>query len=250
MKKSILIFSILFCSVFFTAQAKDENPQKAETGKIEVNGSSSVSITPDVLYVEIGMREYYKPLADGDSVRVTIGEIEKRVNKSLEKAGVKMDDVTITDYGNYHYPWISKAFLMSKTISAKLTSMDQLVELAEHMNIKGVISFRISKTDASDMEKYNRQGLKAALDKAREKAEFIAKNEGLELIMPIDIVEDGPIYYEEAMVTNVMLNGVAEDAAADMGAPRMMAKGATMDSMKKIVRRYNVRVIYATRIAK
>lgn len=250
MKKAsiLLCFSLLF--PMSNLSAKETGTLPSGEGKIEVNGSSSVSITPDVLYVEIGMREYYKYLDTGDSVIVTIKEIENSVEQSLKKAGIPDSLVTISNYGNYYYALVSKGFLMSKSITAKLTSVEQLETLASGMNIKGITSFRISKTDASDMESYNRQGLKAALDKARDKAEFIAKNSGMEIIMPIDIVEDGPVYYDEATVTNVTLNGVAEESSADTGTLRMTAKGAAMDSMKKIVRRYNVRVTYSTRKSK
>ena len=246
MKKYLLFIGISILTAFSGFCRGNQSETEQTSGKIQVTGSASVSITPDVLYVEIGMREYYKHLSNGDSVRVTISEIEKRVNKSLEKAGVDMEDVTVSDYGNYYYPREAQTYLMGKSITAKLTSMEQLITLADHLGIKGVVSFRISKTDASDMEKYNRQGLKAALDKAREKAEFIATNEGLVIVMPIDIVEDGPIYYDEAVMSNVMLAGVAEDSVADMGSAKMMARGASMDNMKKIVRRYSVRVVYET----
>lgn len=223
------------------AQAKSETPAADNRGTIQVSGTSTVSITPDRITVEIGMQEYYNKISPTDSVKVDLPTIEEEVFKSLAKAGVPDTAVIVTDVGNYYYYYGAQGqdnFLMAKRIAATLSEMAQLDTLARSMDIKGVNSFRIARTDASNMDVHNRRGLAAALDKAREKAELIAANEGLTLGMPLEIVEDGPLYYdEEAVVTNVALDGAAKFARAG---------AITMENMKKIVRRYNVRVTYQT----
>ena len=78
---------------------------------------------------------------------------------------------------------------MAKRLSATVSDFNQIERISDRLDRKGIVCFNITKIDNSDMEQYNRQGLKAALDAARQKAEFIAENEGLKLLMPYEIVE-------------------------------------------------------------
>lgn len=241
MIKSFFFFSVFTLGAFALTAKTTVTSNPVADGKITVTGTSTVSITPDRLTVDISMTEYYNKLSDTDSVKVPVAEIEVEVRKALAASHVPDSLVTITSIGNsyYYYGARQDNLLLTKSLAATLTDMEQLANLAASMDIKGVTGFRLSKTDASNMDVHNRRGLTAALNKAREKARLIASNEGLSLGIPLEIMEDGPMYYdEEAVVTNVAL---------DSGV--MMAKyaaGASMDNLKKIVRRYSVRVTYQT----
>ena len=80
------------------------------------------------------------------------------------------------------------------------------------------------------IERYNREGLKAALDAAREKAAFIAANTGVTIISPYEIVENGPNYYETPSFSNVSVDS-----------------GSGMENMRRIVRRYSIKARYLFR---
>ncbi|WP_290302573.1 SIMPL domain-containing protein, partial [Muribaculum intestinale] len=99
--------------------------------------------------------------------------------------------------------------------------------ISDRLDRKGIVCFNITKIDNSDMGHYNRQGLKAALDAARQKAEFIAKNEGLKLLMPYEIVETANEPSMYSAFSNVAYDG-----------------GSGMENMRRIVRRYSVKVRY------
>lgn len=228
MKSLITLFAIILFPYAVGASGLDR--------KIEVSGTSMVSITPDRITVEIGTTEYYKKTGINDSVKITLAEIDEFVYKALEKAGVADSLITLNDIGNYYWGGRGEEFLMGKRISATLDDLNKLMLLSENLGIEGVTSFRISSTDRADMEPFNRQGLKAALDKARQKAEFIAANEGGKLGAPIEIVEEGPMYYDDALAVNTVL-----DESVGMA---LKSRAMTMENMKKIVRRYQVKVVY------
>lgn len=196
---------------------------------IEVTGSATINIVPDRITVEIGMEEYFIPdeYNLGDSTLVGIKAVERGVMKVLLGAGVPDSMINVSDMGNYRDRNSTDEFLMAKRLSAVVTDMDQLDNIARRVDRKGITSFNISKIDNSDMGRYNRQGLKSALDAAREKAEFIAANEGLVIVKPVEIVENSPGYNDGAMFSNV--------AYGD---------GSGMDGMRRIVRRYSVTVKY------
>ena len=199
----------------------------ADTPVIEVTGSATMNIIPDRITIEIGMEEYYKHKASGDSTIVKLYDIEKDVRKTLREAGVPDSMIVVSELGNYRNRDMSSTFLMAKRLSATVSDFNQIERISDRLDRKGIVCFNITKIDNSDMGQYNRQGLKAALDAARQKAEFIAENEGLKLLMPYEIVEttNEPSMY--SAFSNVAYDG-----------------GSGMENMRRIVRRYSVKVCY------
>ncbi|MDE5982142.1 MAG: SIMPL domain-containing protein [Duncaniella sp.] len=201
---------------------------RAESGNyIEVTGSATVNIVPDRITVEVGMEEYYETGRNGDSLLVKLQQIEKDVRHVFRAAGVEDSRIIVADMGNYRNREVSSDFLMAKTLSATVSDWSQIERIADKLSRKGITRFNIAKIDNSEIEQYNRQGLKAALDAAREKAVFIAANEGLTIVMPCEIVENGPNYYDTPSFSNVAFDS-----------------GAGMENMRRIVRRYSVKVRY------
>lgn len=240
-KFCLWVILALISALATKAQGVVVNP---DVRTIEVTGASTVSITPDRIIIEIGMQEYFKKTGKNDSVKITLDDVENEVYTALKMAEVPDSMIQLNRMGNFYYmPHADRTILMGKTIQATLTDMAQLEQLGATMDIPGVTSFRIAGTDASDMEQYNRQGLRSALVKAREKARFIAETMSVELGYPVEIHEEGPVYYEEAAVADMAMN--TYEGAAGM---RLMSKSMTMDNMKKITRRYSVRVIYEFKV--
>ena len=221
MKKRFILLAMLLLSVIAG------HAEGADTPVIEVTGSATMNIIPDRITIEIGMEEYYKHKASGDSTLVRLSDIEKDIRKTLVEAGVPDSLIVVSDLGNYRNRDMSSTFLMAKRLSATVYDFNQIERISDRLDRKGIVCFNITKIDNSDMGQYNRQGLKAALDAARQKAEFIAENEGLKLLMPYEIVEttNEPSMY--SAFSNVAYDG-----------------GSGMGNMRRIVRRYSVKVRY------
>ncbi len=221
MKKRFILMAMLLLSVIAG------HAEGADTPVIEVTGSATMNIIPDRITIEIGMEEYYKHKASGDSTIVKLSDIEKDVRKTLREAGVPDSMIVVSELGNYRNRDMSSTFLMAKRLSATVSDFNQIERISDRLDRKGIVCFNITKIDNSDMEQYNRQGLKAALDAARQKAEFIAENEELKLLMPYEIVEttNEPSMY--SAFSNVAYDG-----------------GSGMENMRRIARRYSVKVCY------
>lgn len=221
MKKRFILMAMLLLSVIAG------HAEGADTPVIEVTGSATMNIIPDRITIEIGMEEYYKHKASGDSTIVKLSDIEKDVRKTLREAGVPDSMIVVSELGNYRNRDMSSTFLMAKRLSATVSDFNQIERISDRLDRKGIVCFNITKIDNSDMGQYNRQGLKAALVAARQKAEFIAENEGLKLLMPYEIVEttNEPSMY--SAFSNVAYDG-----------------GSGMENMRRIVRRYSVKVCY------
>lgn len=221
MKKRFILLAMLLLSVIAG------HAEGADTPVIEVTGSATMNIIPDRITIEIGMEEYYKHKASGDSTIVKLSDIEKDVRKTLREAGVPDSMIVVSELGNYRNRDMSSTFLMAKRLSATVSDFDQIERISDRLDRKGIVCFNITKIDNSDMGQYNRQGLKAALDAARQKAEFIAENEGLKLLMPYEIVETTNEPSRYSAFSNVAYDG-----------------GSGMENMRRIVRRYSVKVRY------
>lgn len=221
MKKRFILLAMFLLSVIAG------HAEGADTPVIEVTGSATMNIIPDRITIEIGLEEYYKHKASGDSTIVKLYDIEKDVRKTLREAGVPDSMIVVSELGNYRNRDMSSTFLMAKRLSATVSDFDHIERISDRLDRKGIVCFNITKIDNSDMGQYNRQGLKAALDAARQKAEFIAENEGLKLLMPYEIVEttNEPSMY--SAFSNVAYDG-----------------GSGMENMRRIVRRYSVKVRY------
>lgn len=221
MKKRFILLAMFLLSVIAG------HAEGADTPVIEVTGSATMNIIPDRITIEIGMEEYYKHKASGDSTIVKLYDIEKDVRKTLREAGVPDSMIVVSELGNYRNRDMSSTFLMAKRLSSTVSDFDQIERISDRLDRKGIVCFNITKIDNSDIGQYNRQGLKAALDAARQKAEFIAENEGLKLLMPYEIVEttNEPSMY--SAFSNVAYDG-----------------GSGMENMRRIVRRYSVKVRY------
>ena len=135
--------------------------------------------------------------------------------------------INVNDYGNYANRFESKKFLMAKSMDVKLSSFAQLGRIVSYLPKEGIRGFNISAVDNSDMARYNREGLKSALDAARAKAEFIAANEGLTICGVLEIIETTPDRYSMPVFSNVAYDG-----------------GSGMDNMRRIVRTYSVKVYF------
>lgn len=221
MKKRFILLAMLLLSVIAG------HAEGADTPVIEVTGSATMNIIPDRITIEIGMEEYYKHKASGDSTIVKLSDIEKDVRKTLREARVPDSMIVVSELGNYRNRDMSSTFLMAKRLSSTVSDFDQIERISDRLDRKGIVCFNITKIDNSDMGQYNRQGLKAALDAARQKAEFIAENEGLKLLMPYEIVEttNEPSVY--SAFSNVAYDG-----------------GSGMENMRRIARLYSVKVCY------
>lgn len=216
------ILSVILLGALASGRSENAGPSV-----IEVSGSATVNIIPERITIEIGMEEYCRPIASGDSVIVSLSDIERGVRQVLREAGIPDSLTVVSDMGNYRSRDVSSTFMMAKRLSATLYDFDQIERVSDRLGRSGISSFNIINTDNSDMEHYNREGLKAALDAARQKAEFIADNEGLELLVPYEIQETTNEASRYGSISNVTYDA-----------------GVGMENIRRISRRYSVKVRY------
>ena len=168
---SVLIISLL---ATFSLQAQTNDRY------IEVTGTSEIEIVPDKIHYLIEIREYFEEEFDGKSkpeeyrTKVPLSEIEQGLRKNLAEAGIKQDAIRTQEIGDY---WRQQGqdFLVSKKFDITLTDFNQINEIVERIDTKGIHTMRIGELENKDMLTYHQKGKIEALKAAHGKASFLVE---------------------------------------------------------------------------
>ncbi|MEP6513534.1 MAG: SIMPL domain-containing protein [Parafilimonas sp.] len=236
MKKILMLIIAGFG--FFNAKAQD-NTIKQRT--INVNGSASIEVVPDEIYVQVDLREYTKKNGD----KIDIETIRNNFLASAKSIGLKDSDVSIQSYQGWdgNYWWYKKNKKQNPDMKAsivyqvKLSSVNKMNELVDKLDDEATQNFSISKVSHSKIEEFKKQlkigAVKAAKDKALYLAEAINEHVG----EAITINDPGEInVYPQPYYNTMMKAGAEADQAAE---PPLNV------DFKKIKLQFEVNVVFA-----
>ena len=134
MKKNIIALAIL--SLFsFNSFSQNIDTRR----KIEVQGSAEAEVTPDIIYIGMSLKEYFR---DGNNrKKVEIEELEKQLQTAVLKAGIPQEDFTINNISGYNNWWERKKapdFLASKQYRIKVSDLNKFNEIMSAVDPKGI----------------------------------------------------------------------------------------------------------------
>jgi len=213
MKKNIIILAILsFISLNSFSQDIDTRR------KISVSGSAEAEVTPDIIYIGLSLKEYFR---DGNNrKKVEIEELERQLQTAVLKAGIPQEDFTINDISAYNNWWEKKRtpdFLASKQYRIKVSDLSKLNEIMSAVDPKGIQFSNIEGYDYSKKEALKKDLKIKALISAKEKAAYLVQAIGENLGGAIDIQEMNNEYYPQPVNRTFMMKEVAvSDAAPPM----------------------------------
>ncbi|MFC6099947.1 SIMPL domain-containing protein [Olivibacter domesticus] len=171
MKK--LIAAMLLGTIVLSASAQNIDTRR----KIEVYGSAEEEITPDIIYVSISLKEYFKD--NSNKNKITINELERQLASAVKKAGIKDEDFTINDISSYNYNDPKKkkdpGFLASKQYRIKIANLNAINEILASVDEKGIQSTNIAGYDHSKMTEIKNELRIKAVNNARDKATVLAQ---------------------------------------------------------------------------
>jgi len=231
MKK--LLAAILLGTIALSASAQQIDTRR----KVEVYGSAEEEITPDIIYVSISLKEYFK---DNNKNKVSIDELEKQLAAAVKKAGIKDADFTIENIASYNYidPKKKKdpGFLASKQYKVKVADLNSINGILSSIDERGIQSTGISGYDHSRMKEIRNELRIKAVNNAKDKATVLAQALGDTLGKALEVNDSNtdagnpqPIYKTMAM------RGEVADAAAE---------SALDIDFKKIKVNYQFRVVF------
>lgn len=213
MKK--ITFIILSVSFFLIASTNAQLP--IDTRKfIEVTGSAEMSVEPDVIELQIVLREYR---SNNDTIKMDY--IDKSFNKILKKNEIDPEIIklnnTARDYWWYWWNYC-RNHGSSKSVNIKLNNKTNILNLVKDLNQDWVESIQIINSSNSDIQKYRKEVKIEAIKAAREKAEYLleAMNEQLGGVLSIEELHENNDYYwfrNQNQISNAVINSHSDNAA-------------------------------------
>lgn len=220
------------------AKAQD-NTIKQRT--INVNGSASMEVTPDEIYVQVDLREYTKKNGD----KIDIESIRNNFLASAKSIGLKDSDVSIQSYQGWdgNYWWYKKNKKQNPDMKAsivyqvKLSSVNKMNELVDKLDDEATQNFSISKVSHSKIEEFKKQLKIGAVKAAKDKAIYLAEAINEHVGEAITINDPGEInVYPQPYYNTMMKAGAEADQAAE---PPLNV------DFKKIKLQFEVNVVFA-----
>lgn len=214
MKKSIIVLAIL-SFLGFNSFSQNIDTRR----KIEVQGSAEAEVTPDIIYIGMSLKEYFRDGANRK--KVEIEELEKQLQAAVLKAGIPQEDFTINNISGYNNWWEKKRtpdFLASKQYRIKVADLTKFNEIMNAVDPKGIQFSNIESYDYSKKEALKKELKIKALISAKEKAAYLVNSIGENLGGALDIQEINNEYYPQPMYRSSSMlkgtvSGVAEEAA-------------------------------------
>lgn len=184
--------------------------------KIEVNGSAEAEVTPDIIYIGLSLKEYYRD--SNNKKKVEIEVLERQLQAAVLKAGIPPENFMINNISSYNYWWDKKKnteFLARKQYRIKVTDLSKFNEIMSAVDPQGIENSNIESYDYSKIETLKKDLKIKALQAAKDKANYLITSIGGTLGGALDIQEINNEYYPQPMYrANVMMESKAMDAAA------------------------------------
>lgn len=161
---------------------------------ISVTGSGKLTVKPDTVVINTGVN------SGNPVIAVALNENNKLMNaifKGLNELGISEDDIKTSNYDVRYYQPYKKTtnevaeYKVSNSIRINIKNLE-LIDIA----LNTLIELGANKIDGINFtfrnkEQYNNKLTVMALKDARDKAEFLAKQENMKIVGIVSITEEG-----------------------------------------------------------
>ena len=99
--------------------------------KINVSGSADAEVTPDIIYLSISLKEYFKDSNNKKKVDITTLEIQ--LYNAIQKAGIAKESLTVNNLSSWNYATEKKKnpeFLASKQYKLKVNDLNKFNQIS------------------------------------------------------------------------------------------------------------------------
>lgn len=230
--KKILVIALLS---IFSLSAFSQNPDTRR--KIEVTGSAEAEVTPDIIFIGLSLKEYFRD--NSNRKKVEIEELERQLQKAVLDAGIPQENFTINNISSYTDYWNKKKdpnFLAAKQYRIKVSDLSKLNQILSGVDPKGVAYSNIEGYDYSKIETLKKELKIKALLAAKEKATYLTAAIGQKVGSALEIQEINNESYPQPMYR----------ANAMMKADGMVSDAESMPDIdfKKIKLNYQMRTVF------
>lgn len=233
-KKMMMV--LLLGAMVHTAFAQSNN-NVVERRIIQVTGEAEREVTPDILYISISLKEYFRD--NNNRHKISIDVLEKQLHDAAMRAGIAEEDFMINNISSYNYDWNKKkndpGFLAAKQYRIKVTNLNAVNSLFAAVDAKGVQYSNIDGYDYSGKKELEKELKIQAIKDARERAAYMADALGDELGKALSVNESGHVNYPQPVYKQYRAVAMADAA--------VMESGLDID-FKKVKFSYSVGVVF------
>ena len=216
----LLTVSLLTASCSAAGQiASDASSILQVKNTITVEGTASITATPSIAYVNIGVATFDKEAAVAQSDNAAKMD---QVYKALDSLGIAKDKIkTVSYYISPRYDYSNNVTTLSgydvtngiEVTVTDLTKVSQVLDMTVAQGINQANSISFGLTDEENDKLYT-QALTEAVASAKAKADALATAAGVTISNPIQIVEGS-----QAAVTPIYSSLTDSAKAADTATP-------------------------------
>lgn len=205
------------------------------TNTISVSGEGEVFAAPDVANISFTVREEAKKVSDAqDKVTAKV----KTALAGVRKQGVADKDIKTQNYSSYpKYEWqegtvsclglncppyrpgkqVIVGYEVSQTVTIKVRDLEKANALVDGLATAGVTEMQGPNFAIDDEDGLKAEARKIAIEKARAKAEVLARDLGVTLVRVVSFSEGG--YYP--MYARATVASMEKGVASDIGKPEI-----------------------------
>lgn len=234
MKKFIVLLVLSTLALPSFAQVLDTRR------KIEVYGNAEEEVIPDILYLTISLKEYFKD--NNNKNKISISVLEKQLSNAVNKAGIKPEDFTIDNVSAYNFSQTQKkqkdpGFLASKQYRIKVSNLNSFNQIISSVDEKGIQSTRITGYDHSNMNEIRNRLRTKAIQQAKQKASVLVDAIDEKLGKVIEINDNNSDAGDIAQP-------IQRQAMFKASSEAMMDEGELDIDFKKIKLNYQIRTVF------
>ncbi|OGZ84502.1 MAG: hypothetical protein A2599_02560 [Candidatus Staskawiczbacteria bacterium RIFOXYD1_FULL_39_28] len=222
LNKSLLLAGILIIGVliFFTGQLVYQSKYLSiqNQNQVTFSGEGKVIVKPDTALVSFGVKT--EAVKSVDAVNQNNQKMNE-VIKAVKEAGVEDKDIQTTSYNLYPvYDYtergtIFKGYSLEQNIQVKIRNLDKVNDVLDKATSRGANTIGQLSFTVDDMEKVKSEARAKAIEQARQKANSLAGQSGLNLGKLISVSEGYSPYpqplYGMGGASNAMEKSIAPD---------------------------------------
>jgi len=213
---TLIGFIIYGTSLAQVSYGYEKSKGKSETGSlsgdeksplrfITVIGSAEKEVTPDIIYLNISLKEYYLD-KDGKN-KIFIEDLERNFQRIALDNGISSENIAIESISGFTHLTTRKktdSFLAGKTYKLKMNDLDKINNILDKLDPKAITSVYVSGYDFSQIEQVKKELRIQAMLNAKNKANYClsAVNESLGSLLETEIDETSlnqPIGYASSL---------------------------------------------------
>ena len=233
--KTLLISTLLILAVLLSACGSTAT-QQPPLRSLNVSGTGTVTMKPDIAYINIGVHTEKPTAAEATAQNNTDSDA---VMKAIKAAGVKDDDIRTSNFNIYQSSQndpatgakLSTFYAVDNTVTVTVRDLTKLGGILDATVKAGANNVNSIQFDVADKSKAMSEARAKAVKAARADADELASAAGVTLgnIQTINYNENtpGPIYYAKSAL-----------AAADAAVP---VSAGTMDISVNVTITYEIK---------